>query len=126
MMFLKLLSKKLELGEVKSIPLPIHPGDIYEVPYNEEGYLDTNVRMVWDLRVGTAVIIYIKEAKNYGALGTVGSKRGEHYSIFLEELKKNTVLRLLGVWWVDAALRGTVLRIPLINVNPKVVPFKKD
>jgi len=126
----RLLSKKLELGDVKPIPLTIHPGDIYEIPYNADGYLDPSVRMVWDLRTGSHIKICIKEAKNYGALGTVASKRAEHYSIFLEEPKKNnlkdTVLRLFGVWWVDAAIKGTILRIPLINVDPKVIPVNKE
>jgi len=119
----------LEIGEVKPFPLTIHPGDVYEIPYNEQGYLDTSVRMILDLKIGARVIICVQEAKNYLAMGTVGNKREGHYSIFLEETKKNikqTVLRLFGVWWVDAAIRGSILRIPLVNVDAKVVPVKKD
>jgi len=120
----RILAQKLELGQIKPIPLPIPAGDIYEVPYNAEGYLDSDVRMIWDLKVGSQVMICNKEAKNYGALGTIGSKRGDHYSIFLEE--KKTVLRLLGGWWIDVALRGAVLCLPLINVGAQVKPFKKN
>jgi len=125
----RLIAKKLEIGEVKPFPLTIHPGDVYEIPYNEQGYLDTSVRMILDLKIGARVIICVQEAKNYLAMGTVGNKREGHYSIFLEETKKNikqTVLRLFGVWWVDAAIRGSILRIPLVNVDAKVVPVKKD
>jgi len=123
----RLLAQKLNLGEIKKIPLPLHPGDVYEVPYNGEGYLDQSVRMVWDLRIGANVMIAVKEAKNYGALGTVAKKRAEHYSIFLEETKKNgskeTVMRLFGYWWVDAALNGTVLCLPLVNVGAQITPY---
>jgi NAD-dependent SIR2 family protein deacetylase len=121
----RILAQKLELGEIKKIPLPLHPGDVYEIPYNAEGYLDPSVRMVWDLRMGVTVMISIKEAMNYGALGSIAAKRGEHYSVHLEEEKggvKENVGRLLGVWWVDAALRGAVLRIPLVNVGAVVKP----
>jgi len=122
----KLLAQKLELGEIKKFPVSIHPGDVYEIPYNAEGCLDPTVKMIWDLRVGAKVMICLKEAKNYGALGQVGSKRGEHYSLFLEESHKKmkeTVLRLLGVWWVDCALRGSVLCLPIVNVDAKVTPI---
>jgi len=123
----RLLAQKLELGEVKKIPLPIHPGDVYEVPYNAEGYLDQSVRMVWDLRMGSNVMIVIKEAKNYGALGTVAKKRGEQYSLFLEETnkkgEKTTVMRLFGSWWVDAALRGTVMCLPVVNIGAQITPI---
>jgi len=129
MMFFKLLAQKLELGEIKKIPLPIHAGDIYEVPYNAEGYLDHSVRMVWDLRIGSHVMIAVKEAKNYGALGTIAKKRAEHYSLLLEETKKNgskeSVLRLFGYWWVDNALNGTVLCLPIVNVGAVVKPVEK-
>jgi len=64
----------LELPDIKPIPLTIHPGDVYEIPYNAEGFLDTSVRMVWDLRIGAKVIICVQEASNYGSVGTVGKK----------------------------------------------------
>jgi len=82
--------------------------------------------MVWDLRVGANVMICVKEAKNYGALGTIAKKRADNYSIFLEETKKNgskeTVMRLLGYWWVDNALNGNILCLPVVNVGAKITP----
>jgi len=83
--------------------------------------------MVWDLRVGAKIKICIKEAKNYGAAGQIASKRGDNYSVFLEETKKNgtkeTVLRLLGVWWIDCAIKGNILCLPLVNIDPQVTPI---
>jgi hypothetical protein len=81
--------------------------------------------MVWDLSIGAQVIITIKEAKNYGAVGKIAKKRAEHYSVFLEEThrgKKETVSRLLGAWWVDAAIRGAVLCLPVVNIGAVVKP----
>jgi hypothetical protein len=81
--------------------------------------------MVWDLSIGAQIMIPIKEAKNYGAVGQISKKRGVHYSVLLEEThrgKKETVSRLLGVWWVDAAIRGSVLCLPVVNINAVTKP----
>eukprot|EP01125_Pyxidicula_operculata_P021366 TRINITY_DN818_c0_g2_i1.p1 TRINITY_DN818_c0_g2~~TRINITY_DN818_c0_g2_i1.p1 ORF type:complete len:370 (+),score=84.89 TRINITY_DN818_c0_g2_i1:939-2048(+) len=126
----KILAKKLELGEVKKIPTKVPEGDIFEVPYNAEGFLDPSCRMTWDLSVGQTVIIPIKEASNYGSVGTIEKKRGEHYGILIEEERKSgeTIMtrRLLGNWWIDAAINGTVMQLPIINIDPKVKPAPKD
>jgi len=122
----RIIAKKLELGDIQKIPLPLHPGDVFEVPYNAEGCLDPTVRMVWDLTIGAQIIIPIKEAKNYGAVGKISKKRGEHYSVLLEEThkgKKEMVSRLFGVWWVDAAIRGSVLCLPVVNIGAVVKPI---
>jgi len=82
--------------------------------------------MVWDLSIGAQIMISIKEASNFGAVGKISKKRGEHYSVLLEEThrgKKETVSRLLGLWWVDAALRGSVLCLPIVNIGAVVKPI---
>lgn len=123
----KLVAKELELGEIKALRAPIYQGDVYEVPYNDQGLLDHTVRMIWDLREGADVFIAYPKASNYGVKGKVDKKRGEHYSIyFVEEIVigqgtiKENVLRLLGNWWVESAINGTVPYLPVININPKL------
>jgi len=87
--------------------------------------------MTWDLRPGSVVIIPHPEAKNYGSVGKIGEKREDgHYTVILEEeskqgVKKN-VHRLLGKWWVDSAIRGAVLRLPIVNLGATTKPKVKS
>jgi len=65
------------------------------------------------------VFVPIEEAMNGGAKGSIVGKRDEHYSVELNE-KNGPVRRLFGNWWIDAALKGAVPQLPIINVNPKI------
>jgi len=124
----RLLVKHLELGEIKKFDIPLPPGDVYQIPYNAEGYLDESVTMTWDLRVGAKIIIPHKEAMNYGCPGEVSDKRNGHFSVHIQEQKKGIVEnvgRLLGSWWVDAALKGSLLRLPVVNIDAVVKPKEK-
>eukprot|EP01123_Difflugia_compressa_P005180 TRINITY_DN1678_c0_g1_i1.p1 TRINITY_DN1678_c0_g1~~TRINITY_DN1678_c0_g1_i1.p1 ORF type:complete len:293 (+),score=61.19 TRINITY_DN1678_c0_g1_i1:128-880(+) len=121
----RLLAKNLGLTDIKIHEIPIPEGDVYEIPYNAEGFLDTSVKMTWDLRPGSVVVIPHREAKNYRSVGQVSHKRDGHYTIVLEEFhgdRKEEVHRLLGKWWVDCAIRGAVLRLPVVNVGAVVKP----
>jgi len=122
----KLLVKYLDLkAEIKKIDIPIPSGDVYEVPYNAEGYLDESVTMTWDLRPGTKVVIPLPEAMNAASVGVIEDrKRNGHYCVALEE-DKSTVHRLFGSWWVDEALNGRMLRLPIVNLDPVIKPRNK-
>jgi len=76
--------------------------------------------MILDLRKGTEIMIPVKGAMNEGAIGHVNGKRDENYSIFLQE-RDGTCSRLFGVWWIEAALRGAVPYIPIVNRMPQQV-----
>jgi len=124
----RLLVKHLELGEIKKIDIPLLPGDVFQIPYNAEGFLDESVTMTWDLRKGAKIIIPHKEAMNYGCPGEVGEKRNGHFTVCIQEEKKGIheyVNRLLGSWWVDAAVKGTLLRLPVVNIDAVVKPKEK-
>jgi len=115
----RLLANNLGFLDVGPIPPKIPDGDIFEVPYNEKGAKDINSKMILDLREGASVIVVVETATNFKATGTVVSKRDGHYSVRLKE-SDGIITRLLGTWWIDAALHGTVSQLPLINTEPKV------
>jgi len=33
-------------------------------------------------------------------------------------------MRLFGYWWVDNALNGTILCLPIVNVGAQITPVK--
>jgi len=70
------------------------------------------------------------EAKNAGAVGTVENRKREgQYCITFQEQKKGInefVGRLFGAWWVDEAINGRVLRLPVVNLDPVIVPRNKN
>jgi len=79
--------------------------------------------MTWDLRPGAKVVIPLPEATNAGAVGKIEDrKRNGHYCVVLEENNSSSVHRLFGSWWVDEALNGRVLRLPVVNLDPVIKP----
>jgi len=123
----RLLAKNLELVDIRKYEVPIPECDVYEIPYNTNGFLDTSVRMIWDLRPGAAVVVPHPESKNYGAVGKITSKRDDgHYIVVLNELTqfgKRDMNRLLGKWWINCALHRSVPRIPIVNVGAVISPM---
>ncbi|KAH3759241.1 NAD-dependent protein deacetylase sirtuin-7 [Pelomyxa schiedti] len=102
-------------------PAPLPPGDIYDIPYNENGAYDDSVRMRLDLREDIEVKVAPSGSVEFGKTGSILGKDPEgHYLIGFQKL--NPVP--LGTWWVDAALRGAVPQIPVVNVHPQV--WKKE
>jgi len=120
----RILGEILLLGKIVPVPPVVPEGDIYEVPYNAKGLYDPSSKMILDLSEGAHLVIPIEGAMNQGAPGQVVGKRNGHWSISIEE-GKGPCRRLLGRWWVDAALRGAVPSIPVVNRDPVMVPQKK-
>eukprot|EP01124_Arcella_intermedia_P011223 TRINITY_DN1764_c0_g1_i3.p1 TRINITY_DN1764_c0_g1~~TRINITY_DN1764_c0_g1_i3.p1 ORF type:complete len:366 (-),score=48.45 TRINITY_DN1764_c0_g1_i3:42-1139(-) len=123
----RMLAENLGLKEIKKFEITEHPGDVYKIPFNQEGYLDESVEMTWDLRIGAKVVIPHKDAKNYGCPGEITSKRGKNYVVTLEEEREGVtqrVHRLFGYWWIDEAIKGKVMRIPFVNFDAEVEPKK--
>jgi len=118
-----ILTKKLGVKVVPIIP-QIPNGDVYIIPYNSEGKKDEYSRMTLDLRKGSTVKIVSPGSSNLGAIGTIAGKRDENYCVELKE-KREVVRRLMGIWMIDAAIRGSLPYLPLINENPKVEKAKK-
>eukprot|EP01098_Paradermamoeba_levis_P016805 TRINITY_DN930_c0_g1_i2.p1 TRINITY_DN930_c0_g1~~TRINITY_DN930_c0_g1_i2.p1 ORF type:complete len:378 (-),score=113.12 TRINITY_DN930_c0_g1_i2:277-1410(-) len=122
-----ILAKKLGTDLSPVIPPPLPSGDVFVVPYDEEGMLSStgDVYSLLDLRTGAKVRIPVEGAMNENAMGEIrGKKEDGNYRVWLEEKKKDgketkTVVRLLGWWWVEAALRGAIKQLPVINVEVK-------
>jgi len=120
----KMIAEQLGLT-IKPIQLNIPTGDVFVVPYDSEGKRSDQVKTTWDLRDGAGVRVCVAGAMNYGDIGKIHGKRDEHYSVELIE-KKRPVRRLLGAWWVDCALRGTVPQLPIVNLKTKVLNVSSD
>jgi predicted HTH domain antitoxin len=126
----RLLAKEFDITEeiLRTLPMngyepPKECKDVFTVPYDADGVLSDKYTMKWDLRPNAKVKIAVPFASNAGATGEVVGKVRGHYSMELNE-KRGTVRRLQGNWWVDAALRGAVPRLPVVNLHP-VVSKKK-
>jgi len=115
----QILANKLGLVDIHPITTTLPPDDVYEVPYNETGWKDDSVMMTLDLRDLAQITIPIEGAMNANAKGEVFGKRNGHYSLNIEE-KGGKARRLLGSWWISGALEGTIPRLPIVNVNPKI------
>lgn len=113
-----ILAKKLGV-EIAPAPLPLPTKNVFQVPYNAKGQKDESCSMTWDLRQGAQVMIAVKGAMNEGAIGSIARKRNGHWSVELAE-KEESCRRLLGSWWADAAVKGLVPQLPIVNINPKV------
>jgi len=119
----KMLLEKLNITVNYTKP-SIPDGDVYEIPYDEKGKKNEFCKMTLDLRNEAEIKIAAPGAMNEGRLGKIRGKRDGDYSVCIEE-KLEIVYRILGKWWVDAALRGAIDQLPLVNVNPKVEKLNK-
>lgn len=119
-----------------------------QVPYDADGVLVTNTRKMWlDLCKGKKIKITpghniqgarqpaylhigadkdytrkvkgkVKVTKAAPGYGTV-VRRDEPSSSFVLNIEGATMR--LGLWWLEAAVRGTVPTIPIVNQNPDFV-----
>lgn len=100
------------------------------LPYAPDGRRDETASMTLDLRVGHIVrVIGQKDGdrQKWGDKGTVVESRGGtldegHYSILLGENPKTAILRVLGRWWLDAALKGAVPLLPVVPHQNDALP----
>jgi NAD-dependent SIR2 family protein deacetylase len=129
----KILMQELGINEdvIKVMPkngkeLPKKYGDVFKIPYNENGIVCDNKTMTLDLRVGQKVRICHKGAMNENALGTIVKKNDGNWTVALEEKKGKQTWRVLGKWMIEAALRGAIPRIPIMNQEPVIVDKDDD
>ena len=105
--------------------------DVFRVPYDAAGERSKTLREL-DLRDGSEIILGF--GPDSGMKGVILSKNAEcHYRVAVDYARKTPdnedyvtkkkihgrvtwrEIRLLGSWWVDAALAGDVDRIPVAN-----------
>jgi hypothetical protein len=114
----KILVQKLNITVTPTVPT-IPSGDVYYIPYSVTGAKNDHCRMKLDLRDDAEIKIIAPGAMNEGSVGVIKGKRDGNYCVHLEE-KGKFVSRLLGIWWIDAALRGALDQLPLCNKDPEV------
>jgi len=112
-------------GQLPSLP---ETGDVFEVAYSAEGRrleptangAPPAARLRLDLRPGAAVRLIDQpdwDKERCGDVGTiVGRTSDGHYQIRMP-CGGGRANRLLGSWWVRAALEATVPSIPLVPAN---------
>lgn len=98
--------------------------DIYLVPYNPKTGKRTSrdgKKMRWDLSVGSTVVVTAGPGKGYRGV-VVGMSREGHYSIRLpcqregsKEQGKVPRRYVLGSWWIEDAVAGRAVSLPLVN-----------
>lgn len=93
--------------------------DVFSVPYDADGHLvphgltDAAACSKLDLSPGTELTI--KGGPDDGMQCVVQSKSSEgHYILSFPSLGE---VRLLGSWWIEAALQGQVERIPCVTCS---------
>jgi len=119
----RLLCKKMNL-EIKEPIFDLPAGDVFQIPYNEKGELDKTCTMTLDLRQGAKIMIPVKGAMNEGRKGMVGGKLNGHWTTVIYE-EDGPKSRLLGIWWITAALKGEIEQLPVVNVEPVKVKSPK-
>jgi len=113
-------------GDIDSMP-----ADTFPVRYDSAGNADLSCErlgsFVLDLREGSRV--RLTSGPNAGDEGVVLGRNLEgHWRItFRHRLKKTSKIlvpfqRVLGSWWVEAAIHGTVDRIPVVSVDARRWP----
>lgn len=122
--------------------VPCEEEDVFLVPYDSSGNLTVTddgdcgsssgqqqqpqrseaQRTILDLREGSKV--RLTQGPYAGDEGIVNGKQREgHYKIcFMHKMKKEAttrvpMVRVLGTWWVQAAVMGAVDKLPLVNIT---------
>jgi len=90
-----------------------------------------NQLMKLNLREDSEIRIVMKDAMNYNATGLIyGRKQDGCYRLEMHEVEKKRkgtfkVARLLGPWWIESAIKGTIDQIPVVNVKPIITKLDK-
>jgi len=123
----KLLVEELGIDEslIRSLPIwgtPLPQNkDVFTLPYNSLGAKDNTKRITLDLSIGAKVVIAVPGASNQGAKGEVVEKTNGNWTIRLNEKdrhQKDTIVRrVLGKWMIEAAIRGAIPHLPIVNTN---------
>mmetsp|Transcript_70939 Transcript_70939/g.132685 ORF Transcript_70939/g.132685 Transcript_70939/m.132685 type:complete len:566 (-) Transcript_70939:169-1866(-) len=105
------------------VPTPVSQPHLYkDLPYTKDGMVSRKESLTLDLRPGARVRLVNQQGWDKERWGEVGevlppqdSLREEgHYAIKIGGTEKSPV-RVLGLWWLEAAQRGGVPALPVVN-----------
>jgi hypothetical protein len=92
--------------------------DVFSVPYDRDGKLQRGSCTSLDLREGAC--IRVTDGHFKGEEGqVVGKNREGHYRLVVQHAEKKLKVAwpmLLGTWFVQAALEGSIPMLPVVNV----------
>lgn len=94
--------------------------DVFLVPYDSEGILVEDAvgcRRTLDLRDGAELLVTIGADKGQRAI-VLGKYADGHYKLRVKRGQEHgsvNSIRYLGLWWIEAAVRGDVPLIPLVT-----------
>ncbi|KAH3758249.1 NAD-dependent protein deacetylase sirtuin-7 [Pelomyxa schiedti] len=92
--------------------------DVFEVGYGPTGERNDQVRMTLNMQEGSQLKIVPPASPSLGHIFQVVSKTVDgSYIVANISTMSRTVL---GWWWIDAALRGAIPQLPVVNVDPQV------
>lgn len=129
---MRALAAELGLGSVASIVKGLGaliPKDSRViVPYDQQGFRSDTVRTYWDLRSGQKVRL----GENNNCAGARQPSSEKLTSRDVGEVTGREAARAciticfsggasmrLGLWWLEAAQRGGVAQLPVVNVSPQ-------
>jgi hypothetical protein len=118
------LASKLGLHAAQQQTLPVslfssaEHGDVFSVPYDSDGKLQRGSCTTLDLREDAC--IRVTDGHFKGDEGrVVGKNREGHYRLVVQHAEKKLKVAwpmLLGTWFVQAALEGSIPMLPVVNV----------
>lgn len=115
------------LPPLPTVPRPLGiEREVFEVPYDERGQRleEGHLRRSWDLRYRS--IHFITIGPNKGARAIIlGKLEDTHYRVGIR-LRPDfqgdyEEIRIMGSWWVNAAVAGEVEMLPIMNLDEKQV-----
>eukprot|EP00300_Choanocystis_sp_HF-7_P024428 c25880_g1_i1.p1 GENE.c25880_g1_i1~~c25880_g1_i1.p1 ORF type:complete len:363 (+),score=67.50 c25880_g1_i1:84-1172(+) len=121
---MRLLAEEMHLDvdpmDTPYIPPTLKPKQLeanvfHNLPYNSDGILDPLGKLTLDLRLGAKVRLVNQPDWDQQRLGTnqatISKKQNGSYLVDFGIRK-----RMLGLWMIEAAARGAIPRLPLVNV----------
>jgi len=106
-----------------------------KVPYDKDGRKSSKVQTWWDLSPGARVRVSghnnIEGAQQPAYLGITPKMVGEALPVndrtccLSIRFPDHPHTMQLGVWWIDAALRGGVEYLPVVNIDAAEEPLRK-
>jgi len=105
-----------------------------KVPYDKNGRKSNKVQTWWDLTPGAQLRVSkhnnIEGARQPSYLHVTPEMIGEALPVnqragFVSVRFDRSTTMQLGVWWIDAALRGGVYSLPFVNVDAVEEPLRR-
>mmetsp|Transcript_32200 Transcript_32200/g.62982 ORF Transcript_32200/g.62982 Transcript_32200/m.62982 type:complete len:589 (+) Transcript_32200:70-1836(+) len=117
---------KLEVPQKNRTKVP----DVFKLPYDDKGHLlpasdrDKEHKFL-SLDLSEDSYVVLVSGPHQGDFGEVTGKNSEghfkirfHHSIKSGSQFKAPFVRILGLWWLDAAIKGDIPYLPIINSQP--------